>query len=130
MTPTATCRILWAALLLTLPVPYWAMEGGWVPTFWLVELAGFTLAVLVTEGGSIVSLITGLFVLEALLATLVLYALARFGAQLLLRSVPEAWQKSSVVLMVLLLLASSLFRVYTTPLVAGGGRVNLLQLFA
>jgi len=126
----STRRILWAVLLLTLPVPYWVMEGGWVPTFWLFQLAGFTLAVLATEGGSIVGLITGLFVAEALLATGLLYVVARLAARALHRTVPPSWFTTSVVATVISLLGISMLHVYATPLIAGGARVNLLQLFA
>jgi len=130
VTLEATRRILWIALLVAVPVPYWVLEAGWVPTIWLFELAGFTIAVLVTEGGSIVSLITGLFVVEALLATAGLYVLARLTAPVLYRVLPDAWRTGAVVAAVVALLGTSLFRVYATPLVAGGARVNLLQLFA
>ena len=115
---------------MALPVPYWAMEGGWVPTIWLYELSGFTLAVLLTEGGSIIGLTTGLFVAEALLATLGLYLLARVAARLLVGRLPEAWRTGGVLATVVVLLGLSLLRVYATPLVASGDRINLLQLFA
>ncbi|MDG2303538.1 MAG: hypothetical protein P8R42_02600 [Candidatus Binatia bacterium] len=130
MTIEATRRLLWIALLVALPVPYWAMEGGWVPTIWLYELSGFTLAVLLTEGGSIIGLTTGLFVAEALLATLGLYLLARVAARLLVGRLPEAWRTGGVLATVVVLLGLSLLRVYATPLVASGDRINLLQLFA
>lgn len=129
MTVEATRRILWITLLLTVPVPYWVMEGGWVPTFWLLDLSGFSLAVLLTEGGSIVGLLTGLFVLEAVIAALALHVVARIGARLLDRALPRKWHAGSVAAAVLVLLGASLLRVYTTPLVAGGTRVNLLRLF-
>lgn len=130
VTVEATRRILWIALVVALPVPYWVFEGGWVPTIWLYELAGYTLAVLVTEGGTIVALITGLFVLEAVAATAALYVVARFVASLLDRAVPTTWRTGGIVAAVILLLAGALLRIYTTPLIEGGGRVNLLQLFA
>ncbi len=129
MTVEATRRILWIALVLVLPVPYWAMEGGWVPTIWLYELSGFTLAVLATEGGSIVALITALFVVEALLATAALYLVARWVTRLLQRVRPDAWRTGAIIATVIVLLCTALLRSYTTPLVEGGSRVNLLQLF-
>ncbi len=129
MTVDTTRRILWIALLLVLPVPYWVMEGGWVPAIWLYQLAGFTVAVFATEGGSIVGLITGLFVLEAVLATLGLYLVARLGARLLQRALPDAWRRRGAIASVAVLLCAALLRLYTTPLVEGGERVNLLQLF-
>ncbi len=106
------------------------MEGGWVPTIWLYELSAFTVAVLVTEGGSIVGLMTGLFLVEALLATVGLYVLSRILARGLQRLLPESWRIGGIVAALAVLACISLVGVYATPLVAGGGRVNLLQLFA
>lgn len=130
MTAASTRRILWAALLLTLPIPYWVMEGGWVPAIWLLELAGFTIAVWATEGGSIVALITGLFVLQVILAAAASWVIARLLARGLGRLLPERWRTAGVVGTLALLLGVACLRVYATPLVAGGARVNLLQLFA
>lgn len=121
-------RILWLALVVALPVPYWVFEGGWVPTIWLYELAGFTLAVLFTEGGSIVALITGLFVLQAVVATAALYVIARFATSVLDRSLPNDRRTAGVTAVIALVLVGALFRIYSTPLVAGGEHINLVRL--
>ncbi len=130
MSDDAIRRVLWLGLLVTLPVPYWVMEGGWVPALWLAELAGFTLAVLVTEGGSIVALLTGLFVAQAVGAAVLLHLVARILARALQRRVPENRRTVATVGLVLALLSLALLRVYQTPLVDGGQRISLLELFA
>lgn len=122
--------VLWAVLLVTFPVPYWVMEGGWVPTFWLFEVSGFSLAVLLAEGGSIAALLTGLFLLEGILATFALYGLSRFCSRLLHRRLAPTARTATLVFLVALLLATSLTRVYATPLLANGQPINILRFIA
>ncbi len=129
MTRETTRRILWLALVVALPVPYWAFEAGWVPTMWLVELAGFSIAMVLTEGGMVGRVITGLFVGQAVLWIALLYVTARLGSRAIHALVPASWQTPCVATTVLALLGGALLRVYATPLVEGGARVNLLRLF-
>ncbi len=130
METKSTQLALWAALLVTFPVPYWVMEGGWVPTFWLFEVSGFTLAVLLAEGGSINALLTGLFLTEAALAAFALYGVARLGSRALHRHLSPTARMAAVVVLVVLLFGTALTGVYSTPLVAEGRPINLLQLIA
>lgn len=128
MSSQAARRILWVALLVALPLPFWVMEGGWVPAIWLYELSGFTLAVLFTEGGSIVALISALFTLEALLATGVAYGLARLTVRAL-----DAWtsgivRTASVVGVVVVLVLVAFAGVYSTGFIADGRPVDLFEL--
>ena len=120
--------VLWISLLITLPVPYWVMEGGWVPTFWLFEVSGFSVAVLLAEGGSITALLAGLFLVEAILATCALYGAAKLCSRFLHRRLGPAARTAAVLGLVLLLFATASTRVYATPLVADGRPINLLQL--
>ena len=124
----AARRILWVALLVALPLPFWVMEGGWVPAIWLYELAGFTLAVLFTEGGSIVALISALFTLEALLATGVAYGLARWTVKILDAWTSGAVRTAGIVGIVVGLVLLAFAGVYSTAFVADGRPVNLLEL--
>ena len=120
--------VLWITLLITFPVPYWVMEGGWVPTFWLFEVSGFSLAVLLAEGGSITALLTGLFLVEAVLATIALYGVAKLCSRFLQRRLAPGTRTATVLGLVVLLFGTALTRVYATPLVAEGRPINLLQL--
>ena len=122
-------RLLWIALLVTFPVPYWVMEGGRVPTVWLLEVAGFCLAVVAAEGGSIPALLTGLFVAQTALAMGGLYLVARLVSAFLDRRLHGPWRRRGILAAVLLLVTLSCFSIYSTPLVAQGRSTNLLDLF-
>lgn len=128
MSQEASRRILWLSALLTVPVPFWAFEGGRAPTAWLFELAAFTGALLWSEGGTVVALAFSLFLGEALLATGVLYLLARLATRALARTGGDP-RGSRVALVVLLLLLLSCLEIYRTPFVAGGSPVNLVGIF-
>jgi hypothetical protein len=130
MSEKATRRVLWAALLLALPVPYWVLEGGRAPTIWLLEVAGYSLAALLAEGGSIVALISGLFLVEATLAVLGLRLVAGVVASAIERRISPDRRTIAVALFAGALLIGSLFPIYATPLVEGGRSVNLFGIFA
>jgi hypothetical protein len=128
MSRRATRRILWLSFLLTVPVPFWAFEGGRVPTVWLLELAAFTGALLWTEGGTVTALAFGLFLGEAVIAGAALYLLARLVTRLLARRGAEV-RTAVVVAIVVGFLLVACFAVYRTPFVAGGDPVNLAGIF-
>lgn len=130
MSAKAARRVLWAALLLALPVPYWVLEGGRVPTIWLLEVAGYSLAALMAEGGSIVALISGLFVAEAILAVFTLRVGAGLLASTIERRIAPERRTLAVALITGGLLAGALLPIYATPLVEGGRSVNLFGVFA
>src|SRR5262245_33843927 len=128
MTRRASRRILWLSFLLTVPVPFWAFEGGRVPTAWLFEVAAFTGALLWSEGGSVTALVFGVLVAQAILAAIALYLVARTLTRMLFGARAEihvAWIAS--VVGVLLVLAC--FRIYRTPFVADGRAVNIVGIF-
>lgn len=114
--------------LLSVPVPFWTFEGGRVPTVWLFELAGFTGALLWSEGGTVVALAFGLLLGEALLATGLLYLAARLVTRALTR-VPREQRHLWIAVAVLGLLLLSSFEIYRTPFVAEGRPVNLVGIF-
>ena len=128
MSRRASRRILWLSFLLTVPVPFWAFEGGRVPTAWLFEVAAFTGALLWSEGGFVTALAFGLLVGEAVIAALALYLVARTVTRMLFGGRSEihvAW--IATVVGVLLVLAC--FDIYRTPFVADGRAVNLVGIF-
>ena len=121
--------LLWITLIVTFPIPYWVMEGGRAPTLWLLEVAGFCIAVAASEGGSIPLLLTGLFVAQTALAIAGLYFLARVAAGFFDRRLRGPWRTRGVWATIAFLLLLSCFSIYATPLVAQGRSTNLLGLF-
>jgi hypothetical protein len=122
-------RLLWLALLVALPVPYWLFESGRVPTLWLGELTAFVLAMLLSEGGMVTRIVATLFVVQTLLFVGLTWLLARYAARWIggLRS--ESGRTAVAVGAIVLLLAAALLPVYRSPLVAGGDAVNVIRLF-
>lgn len=128
MSPRSSRWILWLCTLLTVPVPFWAFEGGRVPTAWLLELAVFTGALLLSEGGTVTAIAFSLFLGEAILAGAVFFFLARFVTRRLSR--PASGVRTGVFAAIIAaLLALSALDVYRTPFVAQGAPVNLVGIF-
>ncbi len=73
--------IIWLALAALTPVPFFMIEGGWMPLYRLVALAALTSAAVATDPGFDSYLAAGLLVPQALgycaLAGLVARALQR-----------------------------------------------------
>jgi hypothetical protein len=84
MTPRATRRLLWATLLLVVPLPVLVAFGGHVPVVRFVLLAGVCVAMRVAEGpGGVVWQLTALFLAHALVYAVALWGAAWAGARLL-----------------------------------------------
>ena len=122
-------RLLWLALLVTLPVPYWLFESGRVSTLWLGELTAFVLAMLLSEGGMVTRVVAALFVGQTLLFVGVTWLIARSLARGIARVGSESGRMAVAVGAIVLLLGMALLPVYRSPLVAGGEAVNVIRLF-
>ena len=122
-------RLLWLALLVALPVPYWLFETGRVPTLWLGELTAFVLAMLLSEGGMVTRIVATLFVVQTLLFVGVTWVIARYASRWIggLRS--ENGRTAAAVAAIVVLLGIALLPIYRSPLVAGGDAVNVVRLF-
>lgn len=127
--PRARC-LLWVALILFLPVPYWAFGPGRVPTVWLLELFGLGLALVMTEGvdGS-----SGALALVFGVQTLAWLGLLRLLSVLILRigrRLAGANRLGTIALLTFVALAlAALTPLYVTPFVSDGGPVSWLNLF-
>ena len=122
-------RLLWLALLVALPVPYWLFETGRVPTLWLGELTAFVLAMLLSEGGMVTRVVAALFVGQTLLFVGVTWIIARTLTRGIARLGSESGRTAATLGAIVLLLGFALLPVYRSPLVAGGDAVNVIRLF-
>lgn len=122
-------RLLWLALLVALPVPYWLFESGRVPTLWLGELTAFVLAMLLSEGGMVTRIVATLFVGQTLLFVGLTWLIARFASRWIGTLRSESGRTTVVVAAIVLLLGVALLPIYRSPLVAGGDAVNVIRLF-
>jgi hypothetical protein len=129
MSTNLTRRLLWLALMVALPVPYWLFESGRVPTLWLGELTAFVLAMLLSEGGMVTRIVAALFVGQTLLFVGVTWLLARVLTRGIARLGSESGRAAATLGAIVLLLGFALLPVYRSPLVAGGDAVNVFRIF-
>ncbi|HEY8516437.1 MAG TPA: hypothetical protein VIS07_13080 [Candidatus Binatia bacterium] len=129
MSTTAIRLLLWLALLVALPVPYWVFEPGRASTLWLAELTAYVLAMLLAEGGMVTRLVATLFVVQVLAFTGITYVVARYASAALARVASASGRTAVALAAVALVLGTALLPIYRSPLVAGGEPVNLVGLF-
>jgi len=129
MSTNAIRRLLWLALLVALPVPYWIFETGRASTLWLGELTAFVLAMLLSEGGMVTRIVATLFVTQTLLFVGLTYLLARLLSRLIGRMPSEGGRTTAALATIVVVLGAALLPLYRSPLVAGGEPVNVLALF-
>ncbi len=129
MSPPRARRLLWLALILFLPVPYWAFGSGHVPVAWLLQLALMGIALLVTEGamgpGGVIAL---LFCVETLLWLVVLRMVATRVVARVSRGAGEARARALVLAASFALMIAALTPIYATPLVNDGAAVRWTSL--
>ncbi len=119
--PVAARRLLWLAVIVLLPVPYWAIEVERAPVSRLVLLAAMTAAVWIREPGGVASIVAGALVAQSVLWLALLWVAARLAV----RWLPAARRGPAVAALVAGLLAISLLPIYYTPFAQRGQRANL-----
>jgi hypothetical protein len=119
-------RLLWAGLVLMLPLPM-LLFGGLVPVarYWL--LAGVAAGLIAAEGwGSVPAEIFALFFLHALVYTLLTWLLARWLARAL-AAAPGRLAAWTLALLAAGVVVTSAFHPFVTPFAPVSPRANLLH---
>lgn len=122
-------RLLFAAALITLPVPFYLGATELSPVVRLAFLSSLLSAVALAEGGTTLALLAALGVVQTLLYALLLWAFATLLAWLLGVLRPAALRGVLVTSLAIALLAMSLLPIYQTPLSSTRPRSNLVHLF-
>ena len=121
--------MLWLALLLTVPLPFFLGALGCAPALRLFFLTGLTLAVVATEGAAgYLGTLALLGAAQSLIQALVLYLLAALLALALERIVAERLRPVVLATLVAGLLGLSLLEIYQTPLSSRAPYSNLAGL--
>lgn len=120
---------LWLTFVFTVPVPFFMVEVGWVPTARLLMFAGMTLVAAIAEPDWVSWSIAGFFVVQALAFAAILYAVAAGLARLAARLVPRHLHFACLAAVVAGCFAASLFHIYRTPLSGSSARSNLFGIF-
>jgi len=122
---------LWVSLLATLPVPYFMVEIGWMPTIWLLCLAFLVSASALLDGFMGTWLIALLFILQALGYAGLLYLASRLFSRGLrrLRTHRPRLADLAVATVLLVLWWSSSQPIYFSDLVNVDPRMRLFEIF-
>lgn len=122
MSPTVLRRTLWLALVLALPVPYLALESRWVPTAFLIEIAGFMVARVVAGAVAPATLVSAaFFVGQASAWTMGLYVAARACERAVERAVPARAQAPVMLCAIAAVVLGGMVATVSAPLAAGSG---------
>jgi nitrogen fixation/metabolism regulation signal transduction histidine kinase len=115
--------------MLTVPVPFFMVDVGWVPVARLCLLAFLCVIAAVSEPGFDTGYVAGLLATQALLAVVVTYVAARRLARWLERSRWGArrWAACAAIVVALFLIA--LLPIFHTPLSSTTTGTNLLGAF-
>lgn len=105
-------NLLWAVLLLLVPVPYILTEVGWVPVVSLLTLGSVTFAVWFVEGGAEPLVIGSMLLAQAAVATVFF----RLAAGAMLRAVPPRRRRAALATIIVALAATAQTPIYRTPL--------------
>ena len=124
-----TLWTLWVALLLTVPLPYWAIEVGLVPDASLIALGLVTVGASIVEGGDVLPLLALVLTVQALAWAGLLFLVARFVTRRIGRRRSVLTQRALATVLVCGLATMSLFEVYRAPFSASGPRTNVLGAF-
>lgn len=120
--------VLWLVFLLVVPVPYFLVDVGWVPTLRLLVMVALTASIAVTEGGLVPAVIAIFLGLPALIAVGALWWIAGLTLTGIDRVVPPGRRGVALVVLVAALAVVSLFPIYTTPLSNVARTANLFGL--
>ncbi len=127
---SASKWLLWAALLLSLPLPFYMGAQGLVPPVRALFLAGIATGMLLTEGAHGTSgIFAGLGLAQGLAALLLSLGLAALLARLAWRLAPARARTPVVLALACAMLGAALLPIYDTPLSSSRARSSLLQAF-
>lgn len=122
--------VLWLALMLCAPVPFFLVESGWQPAAALLEMLGVTLALMAGEGrGGAAPLVAAMLAAQVLAAALVLGLVAWLAGRLLDRAAGERAGAAALALTAVLVVAALVLPVYRTPFRGGGLHATLAEVF-
>jgi hypothetical protein len=122
--------VLFVALLVAAPLPFFLVETGWVPLARLIQLAAYTVALILAEGGQgAVTMAAVILLVQVLVYTAVLALVARWIAGALLRLAPRRAAAATALLVAVSLGTAASVAVYRTPFSTSSLRSSLLGVF-
>ena len=130
MSRRALARILWLALLVTAPIPFFLVEIGIEPVAAMVQKLGFTLVLIAADGGAgAITLSAWILGVQMLLATLLLWVAAQVATRALVRALGRRAGVAVLTIVVVLLAVAFTVPIYRTPFRTGGLYATLPEVF-
>ena len=130
MTPRRTSQLVWLAMALCVPVPFFLVETGLMPAAALLQMLGVVVLLIATEGNE-----GAVLLMAAILAAQALFALALFAlvatavARIADRIAGSRGLAVVLVLTAVLIVVALLTPIYRTPFRAAGLHSNLVEAF-
>lgn len=122
--------LLWLALLVCAPVPFFLVENGRQPVAALLQMFGVTLVLMATEGrGGAAPLVAAMLAVQVLVAALAFAALASLVARGLVRLAGRRAGAAAFALAALMILVALVVPLYRTPFRGGGLQATLAEVF-
>jgi hypothetical protein len=130
MSRRALARILWLALLVTVPIPFFLVEIGIEPVAAMVQKLGVTLVLIAADGGAgAITLTAWILGVQAFLVAVLLWLAARVVTYAIVRA---TGRRAGVVvfgIVAVLLVVACTVPIYRTPFRTGGLYATLPQVF-
>lgn len=122
--------VLWLALLVCAPLPFFLLEVGREPVLGIVQLLGVTLALIATEGpGGAAPTVAAVLAGQALLAAPVLAVVAWLLERVLDRFLGPRRLSAILVVVVVAFVAACTQAIYVTPFRTAGLHSTLPEVF-
>ncbi len=121
--------ILFSALLLTVPVPYYmVVVGGLVPTFYIIYIAVYGLFVALPKFTAEGFWMLGILWAHVAILGTILYLMAGGISWLLFRILPPRYGLLTVIVLIIALFISSTFEIYRSPGHNSSPPANIFQI--
>lgn len=130
MTRQTSLRLLWATLLLCVPIPYFLVETGVQPTLAVAQLLAASMALIAIEGGAgVASVAIWLLAAQVLIAGLLLRVAARTTIRVLDRVAAAKRSRIVVALVLVMFSVCATVPIYRTPFRTAGLHATLREAF-
>ncbi len=130
MTRRTSQWALWLTSVIVVPVPFFLIESGWVPTARLLQLGGVCFALMITEGTQgAVPPVTALLLAQAGFYIVALWLVSTLLVRAVSKRAPRALAATTAVLVAGGLLAGATLEIYRTPFRSQSLSTTLLHAF-
>jgi hypothetical protein len=130
MTTRGLIRLLWAALIVCAPMPFFLVEIGLQPVAAILQMLGVTLVLMAAYGGAgAITLTAWILGAQVLLAIVALGIVASVVTHILVRALGSRASFAVYAIVAALFVVAFTVPIYRTPFRTGGLQSTLAQVF-